>query len=264
MGLYAAEAEEFFQDLPRGPGCVRLEPWEDGFVEIVLDSPTRRNAMGVGMMLDLANIVKQLGVDPPRGILLRGQGTEAFCAGGDLVAVREHLLDARGASAMNLLMGHSLAALREVRAPILVLVQGVALGGGAELCLVGDEIIAEKPAKIGFVQAALGVSPGWSGGEALLTRVGSRAAWKILTDARAFTAEECLGLGLVDRLVEVGEGRSAAISRLSALARLGPAALYAIRRICSGASPGEERDLFLSLWGSPTHQRALDARRSPR
>jgi enoyl-CoA hydratase/carnithine racemase len=264
MGLYAAEAVEFFQDLPRGPGCVRLVPCEDGIVEIVLDSPTRRNAMGVGMMLDLANIVQQIEAEPPLGILLRGEGSEAFCAGGDLVAVREHLLDPRGAAAMNLLMGHSLSVLRKVRAPILVFVQGVALGGGAELCMVADEIIAEKSAKIGFVQAALGVSPGWSGGEALVARVGPRAAWKILTEARALTVDECVGLGLVDQVVEVGEGRSAALARLLALSRLGPEALYAIRRICDGASPGEERDLFLSLWGSPAHQRALDSRRVPR
>ena len=85
--------------LPRGDGRVRLE--REGLVATLsLDHARRRNAMSVGMMLDLRECLLALESDPVSALVLHGVGGEAFCAGGDLRAVRNHLLDHAAAAAM--------------------------------------------------------------------------------------------------------------------------------------------------------------------
>ncbi|MBM4393566.1 MAG: enoyl-CoA hydratase/isomerase family protein, partial [Deltaproteobacteria bacterium] len=155
--------------LPRGEGRVHATVI-DGVAEVVLDHPARRNAFTPHMMVDLG----QLDVSGARCILLRGAGT-SFCSGGDLGAVREHLALPGGGRALATFMATAIARLSR-HAPIVGCVEGHALGGGAELLAACDIVVAAPTAEVGFVQARLGVSPGFGGGGYLAGRVGPARA----------------------------------------------------------------------------------------
>ena len=80
---------------------------------------------------------------------------------------------------------------------VLVAVEGAALGGGAELTTVGDYVVAEPSATMAFVQAKLGVTPGWGGGQRLINKIGSRKTSTIGTAGR-LSAVEAKNFGIVD------------------------------------------------------------------
>lgn len=243
--------------LPRGEGRVRLE--EHGRrAEIVLDSPSARNALSPGMMADLGEIVARLERWEGGAVLLRGEGDAAFCAGGHLHSVQAHLLEAGGGAGMCAWMTGVLNRLASLPAVVMAAVEGAALGGGAELITACDLVVAGRGARLGFVQAALGVSPGWGGGARLVRRVGARNAMRLLAFARPISAEEAESVGLVDRAVGQGEALQEARRWLAELESVPPEALRAAVLIARGAPAELEEALFAELWGGPAHRAALE------
>ncbi|MBM4368810.1 MAG: enoyl-CoA hydratase/isomerase family protein, partial [Deltaproteobacteria bacterium] len=181
--------------LPRGEGRVHATVI-DGVAEVVLAHPARRNAFTPHMMVDLG----RLDVSGARCILLRGAG-ESFCSGGDLGAVRQHLALPGAGRALASFMADAIARLSR-QAPIVGCAEGHALGGGAELLAACDIVVAAPTAEVGFVQARLGVSPGFGGGGYLARRVGPGRARAILVAAERLPAARALALGLVDEIAD--------------------------------------------------------------
>lgn len=246
------------ESLPRGEGAARLEP-QAGWIELVLDNPGARNALSPGMMVDLGGAVSRLEDAPPVALILRGQGEAAFCAGGDLRAVRSHLLAPGAAGGM---LDHMAALLDRLQAlPTLVIaaVEGAALGGGAELLTACGLVIAARDAQVGFVHARLGVSPGWGGGARLVRRVGSRNAALALLPFDGPTAERAAALGLVDELCPPGQALARAREIAGRVAGWDRQAVAAALRIARTGSRDVEREAFCALWGGPAHRAALDA-----
>ncbi len=246
---------------PPGGGALRRVDHETRgglLVELVVDQPEARNALSPGMMAQLADHVADLLVQPPRGVLLRGEGTRAFCSGGDLRSVRKHLIDKEAGAGMCRTMGRLLDRLFAAPFPVVGAVEGAALGGGAELLSCCHIVFAGRGAKVGFVHAALGVSPGWGGGRRLVARVGSQVAARVLLEARAWSAEQARELGLVDVVTEDGGAAAGALEWLEGVARLPPDAAQAALLIARGATREQEEAAFAGLWGSPEHRRRLD------
>jgi enoyl-CoA hydratase/carnithine racemase len=248
--------------LPRGEGEVLLEI-EGALARVVIDNPAARNAMAPGMMADLVQIVGRLEQASVAVVLIRGEGTQAFCAGGDLRSVAAHLMEAEHAQGMCAVMGDALDRLARLPAVVLAAVEGAALGGGAEILSAADGVVAGKSARIGFIHAALGVSPGWGGGGRLVRRVGSVCALDVLTRARRLTAEAAQELGLVDQVVDDGGAQQAAEAWAAEICRQPTEAVRsAVRlvRACrddpSNASQ-VERAQFARLWAGPDHRAAL-------
>ncbi len=242
--------------LPRGEGQIRLED-HGTIAEIVLDSPGARNAVSPGMMADLGHILDTLERWRGAGVLLRGEGTEAFCAGGHLHAVQTHLLDEGGGAGMCAYMSAVLDRLANLPAVVMAAVEGPALGGGAELLTTCDLVVASETARVGFVQAALGVSPGWGGGRRLVRRVGSRRALQLLAFAEVLDVDQAQAVGLVDRVAPAGEAAIAARAWLAELERIPRESLRAAVAIGRGASAEVESAFFASLWGAEAHREAL-------
>lgn len=231
----------------------------DGDVVIVqFDHPAARNALSPRMMVSFAGIVGTLTADPPRAVVIGGVGP-AFCAGGDLAAVQEHLLAPGAAVEMQAFMRDACDGLAALPSLVIAAVEGAALGGGAELLTACDLVYAAPDAKIGFIQAAMGVSPGFGGAARLARQVGSRRAVDLLTRARPIDAAEALRLGVVDEIVADPWAR--ALARGNEFASLPPEAASAIkplvRRILEGED-GAESAAFARLWGGPEHVAALD------
>lgn len=248
--------------LPRGEGRVRLEQRGD-HAELILDSPAARNAISPGMMVDLGEHVAELERASGRSLIVRGEG-DAFCAGGNLAAVREHLLEPGSGAAMCAYMTALLDRLSRLPRLVVAAVEGAALGGGAELLTAADLVIASDEARVGFVQAALGVSPGWGGGRRLVRRVGPRRAVPILALAEVMSASEAMAAGLVDLLAPAGGALERARARVATLDRVDPEALRAALLVGRGASVETEARLFGELWGGPAHRDALGRTRKGR
>jgi len=213
--------------------------------------------MSVEMMADLEGHIDAMLRAPPVAVLMRGAGTAAFCAGGDLRAVRRHLVATGEGEAMCRRMGGLMDRLRTSPTLVVAALEGVALGGGAELVAACDHVIAGEGTRIGFVHGAMGVSPGWGGGRALVDRVGPRRARVILLGGRVLDAKAAEELGLVDEICPTGTARAAAVRWIAGLTRAPIEARRAASHIAAGCSSEEETALFASLWGGPAHTAAL-------
>ena len=237
--------------LPRGAGhilCTVKAP----LAEILISSPQRRNAISPGMMVDLSGVVAALSLRADISVvLLRGEG-DAFCAGGDLRAVRAHLLVPDAGAGMCAYMTELLDGLAALPMVLVAAVTGPALGGGAEILTACDVVYASTSARIGFVHAALGVSPGWGGGRRLVQRVGRRHALRLLTEAERLSADQACAAGLVDAVS--ADGLAAARAHCARLAAMPTEAVRAAAAIAKGAPEGPH---FSALWGGPAHRAIL-------
>ena len=179
----------------------------------------------------------------------------SFCAGGDLKDVRENLMSTEAAAVMHQQMSATLSRLSSLPSFLIAAQEGAAVGGGAELITYCDRIVSAKHSRIGFVHASLGVSPGWGGGAQLLSKIGRNAALQFLISAKMWHVEECLRVGLVDRIVESGQALPEVLSEVDRYLKYPHDSLRGILDLVKGG--GVEKDIFLSLWGKEAHRRAL-------
>jgi len=243
--------------LPAGPGRVHLAV-AGGIATLRFDHPGARNALSPAMMIALGDAVAELGASPPRALLIGGAGP-AFCAGGDLAAVQEHLLAPGAAGEMQAFMAETCDALLALPSLVIAAVEGAALGGGAELLTACDLVYCAPTARVGFIQAAMGVSPGFGGAKRLVQRVGARRAVDLLTRTRPMTAAEAHAVGLVDEVC--GDPWSAARARAEQCAALPAGAGGAVKPLVArlvGGDAAAEGEVFAQLWGGPEHIAALD------
>ena len=192
------------------------------YVDLVFDGPIARitlkradklNALDRAMIDALAEAARAIEASrEARVAILCGEG-KAFCAGGDIAAWG-------GLPALEMWRdwtraGHrAFEALARLRVPLIAALTGHAFGGGLELAAVADIRIAETGIKLGLPETGLGMAPGWSGTQRLVRRFGARVVRRMALTGRMFTAEEALGLGLVDEVV-AGRRRRSSAPRLS-------------------------------------------------
>ncbi|MCW3016975.1 MAG: Enoyl-CoA hydratase/isomerase [Solirubrobacterales bacterium] len=187
------------------PDGVRLE--RDGAVAaLVLDRPERRNALTDHVLELLADHATACDLDPDiRCIVVEG-GDEVFAAGADVRALSAH-------SAVEIRAGERARhwdVLRRVRTPIVAGVSGLCLGGGCELAMLADVVIASTSARFGLPETGLGLVPGAGGTQLLPRAVGKAIAMDVALTGRLLSAEEAERAGLVSRVVAPDEWRSTA------------------------------------------------------
>ncbi len=242
--------------LPPYEGKIHLR-FDGPVAELLIDDPPTRNALHPHMMVALADRIADL--TGRCRVVLVGGTAGAFCSGGNLNALRSHLALPELAGALVDFMTATTERLVQGDMMVLGVVDGPALGGGAELLTACDEVYGSPRARIGFVQARLGVSPGFGGGRRLVARVGPRAALKLLTEAKILDATEAARRGLIDEVVDDPWLRARA--RAAELIALPEAAVVGARRLVQAAAreggAAVEREVFLGLWGGPAHLDAL-------
>lgn len=250
-----------------GGGAVHLER-EGRMASLVLDHVQASNALSPAMMGQLHHAVRALEqAEELSVLLLRGAGGRAFCAGSDLRSVRQNLDDPDRAAELSRFM-HAVTT-RLLRLPLVsvAVLEGPAVGGGAELATCCDHRVMSADAHLRFVHATLGLAPGWGGGGRLVTLVGRRAALRLLSSAEPVGAQAALALGLVDRVAAPGAALSEALGWLAPVLANPVAAVRAAKAlVCAPRGDGgaRERALFLSLWGGPAMRQALSRSTSGR
>ncbi|MFF3212182.1 enoyl-CoA hydratase/isomerase family protein [Streptomyces sp. NPDC002886] len=202
---------------------------EGGVAELVLDRPKAMNAVSTEMARSIGSACAELGADPSvRVVVLSSAAERAFCVGADLKE-RNSFSDAELLRQRPTTRG-AYGGVLELPMPVIAAVHGFALGGGFELALACDVIVADETAVVGLPEVSVGVIPGGGGTQLLPRRVGAARAAELIFTARRVEAAEALALGLVDSVVPAGTDREAALAMAAAMAANSPVGLRAAKR----------------------------------
>ncbi|NSL42909.1 enoyl-CoA hydratase/isomerase family protein [Streptomyces sp. 8P21H-1] len=197
--------------------------------ELSLDRPGAMNAVSSAMARSIAAACEALAADRDvRAVVLTSTHERAFCVGADLKE-RNSLTDAELVRQRPVARAAYTGVL-ELPMPTVAAVHGFALGGGFELALACDLIVADGTAVVGLPEVSVGVIPGGGGTQLLPRRVGAARAAELIFSARRVEAAEARELGLVDELVADGEDRASALALASRIAGNSPVGLRAAKR----------------------------------
>lgn len=197
--------------------------------EIILDRPQALNAISTEMAVQLAHVCQDLAARAATvGVVISSSSERAFCAGADLKE-RANFNDAQFLAQRPAIVT-AFASIRAIEVPVIAAVAGYALGGGYELALSCDLIVADATAQVGLPETRVGLVPGGGGTQLLARRAGPAVASDLIFTGRRVAAAEALRLHLVDRVVPVGELRPAAFGLAQAVGANSPLALRAAKR----------------------------------
>lgn len=197
--------------------------------ELVLDRPQAMNAISTAMAKELVAACGELGRRPSVQVVVVSSTSErAFCVGADLKE-RARFSNAE-LEAQRPVLRAAFDAMRALDVPVIAAVPGYALGGGFEIALSCDLIVADETAELALPETAIGLVPGGGGTQLLLRRAGPGVAADLIFTARRVPAAEALRLGLVDRVVQRGTARTVALELADAMAANSPVAVRAAKR----------------------------------
>lgn len=193
-----------------------------GRLDVTINRPAKRNALN----LDLLDTIKDAFAEHRHAdidlAVLTSAGDKAFAAGGDLREL-DSLRSPAQARAMSERVHTVLDEIRYFPVPVIGALNGVALGGGAELALACDLRIATSRADLGLIQAQLAVTTAWGGGIDLINAVGNSTALAILAAGERLSADEALSLRLYsavcDETQDFGEFTDEFVSRYGRISR---------------------------------------------
>jgi enoyl-CoA hydratase len=204
----------------------------DGAVAIVtLNRPKALNALNETVLRELAAAIAELEADRSvHAVVITGSGERAFAAGADIGELNQ-LTDVAAATAKAKAGHHVTHAIEHSRLPVIMAINGFALGGGLELAMAGDFRIASANAKLGQPEVNLGIIAGFGGSQRLPRLVGQGMASYLLLTGEPISAEEARQCNLVEKVVAPDQLLPEA-KRLAAIVALkGPLAIAATKRV---------------------------------
>ena len=209
----------------------------DAVVTVTLNRPAALNALDTATLRELARAVRDIRrAGDVRAVVLTGAGDKAFSAGADIAAMAA--MSATEGHAYSRLGHDVFARLEELDVPVVAALNGVALGGGLELALASDLIVASERARLGQPEINLGLIPGFGGTQRLVLRVGLARARELVYLGHIISAEEGVRIGLVNRVVPADRLRAEAADLAAALAGKAPVALRQAKRATAFAAAG--------------------------
>jgi len=251
---------------------IRVDPTTDAGVAVVwLNRPEVLNALDYATLGELVNALEALDVDPAvRCIVITGTGERAFAAGADIKEMAD-------ATPVTLSVANNFARwerLKRVRVPLIAAVRGFALGGGCELAMACDMIVAADDAVFGQPEIKIGIMPGAGGTQRLTRALGKAKAMEMILTGRNLSASEAEARGLVSRVVAREETLPAAMALAAEIAALPPLAVRAAKEAVNrayelsleGGLEFERRNFFM-LFASDDQKegmRAFMEKRSPK
>lgn len=187
----------------------------DGHIaHLILNRPESLNAIDNTLGEELGAACDTLAADTDVwAIIFRGAGERAFCAGADLKARRDFTPEQW--QAQRELFRRMFKQVRDVPQPMIAAVHGYALGGGTELAMLADFVVASDDAVFGLTEVSLGIIPGGGGTQSLPRLIGRNRAKELIFSARRLRAAEALDLGLVNHVV----ARAELVPKATALAQ---------------------------------------------
>lgn len=192
-----------------------------------IDRPHKRNALSVALRRELLAQLQALDADPEVRVMVLAGSAKVFAAGADLNEIAE-------AGAIDMVLRDTYAlwsALGRLLKPLVAAVRGTAFGGGFELALHADLIVAGEDARFGLPEVRLGLMPGGGGTQRLARLLGRQRALHYLLTGDAMTAAEAYTLGVVSQVVPDARVEAAAVDLASRIAAMPPLAVRQIREV---------------------------------
>ncbi|MCL4262794.1 MAG: enoyl-CoA hydratase/isomerase family protein [Anaerolineae bacterium] len=235
----------------------------DGRVGIVqINRPKALNALNVDVMMELMSALEAFDVDEAVGCMVVTGNERAFAAGADIKAMAEATLVAM----LNSPMIDQWDRLQKVTKPVIAAVSGFALGGGCELAMACDMIVASESAQFGQPEINIGVMPGAGGTQRMTRAVGKALAMEIVLNGRFLSASEALQYGLVNRVVPVELYLEEAIKLGQQIAERAPVAIRLAKEAVNAtfettlqSGLALERRLFYMLFATADQKEGMDA-----
>jgi enoyl-CoA hydratase/carnithine racemase len=222
---------------------VRVEQPAPHVAELIMDRPEALNALSTDQARRLRNAVREVGGDRQiSAVVLCSALPQAFCVGADLK--ERSRFDDDQLAAQRSVFVEAFGAVLGIEVPSIAAVDGYALGGGCELALSCDLIVASDDATFGLPEVGLGLVPGGGGTQLLSRRVGLNRALDLMLTGRRVTAAEALNLGLADRGAAAGSARMAGRQLAEQIAAQSPVSLRAAKK---AVREGFEVDLAAGL-----------------
>lgn len=201
---------------------------------ITLNRPQALNALNSAVLQDLIRAFAAFEANPnQRCAVLTGAGEKAFAAGADIKEMYDK--SAAGFYAEDVFAGWTSHLVKTTRKPWIAAVNGFALGGGCELAMMADFIIAADSARFGQPEIKLGVAPGMGGSQRLTRAVGKAKAMEMCLTGRMMNADEAERAGLVARVVSLANLLDEAIKTANEIAAMPPLAAIANKEMVNAA-----------------------------
>jgi enoyl-CoA hydratase len=244
---------------------ILLEQPEAGIYLLTVNRPKALNALDAATLEEIATAVMTVAGDArARVLLVTGAGEKAFVAGADIAGMQDMSLEqAREFSEKGTRVMHSLEALP---VPVIALVNGYALGGGCELALACDWILAADNALFGQPEVNLGIPPGFGGTQRLPRRVGPARALELLTTARQVKAQEAVAIGLANHVYPASELRAKGLEMARVISAKSPIAVRLAKRAVQNglnldlfSACALETDLFAEAFASADRKEGMRA-----
>lgn len=237
---------------------IKLEQKENGVWILTINRPESLNALNMQVLNDMADALRQISevdFETAKALVITGAGEKAFVAGADI----KEMLDMSSEQAVAFAQkGQSVFhELNLLKIPVIAAVNGFALGGGLELALGCDFMIASDNAKFGLPEVSLGLIPGFGGTVRLTRAVGIRKARELTFTGEMIKADEALRLGIVSQVVPQSELMMAVNKKLEMIIAKSPLAVSRAKLSINQAFDLEtekalenEAEIFGGLFGS--------------
>ena len=230
---------------------------------IRLNRPQALNALCDQLMEELGTQLLAFDKDPAIGAIVLTGSDKAFAAGADIKEMRERTYPA---VFLDDFIGNRWETVLRVQKPVIAAVAGFALGGGCELAMMCDIILAADTARFGQPEINLGVIPGAGGSQRLTRAVGKSKAMDLCLTGRMMDAAEAERCSLVSRVIPAAELIDEALKVAAKIASQSPVAAAMAKRAVDAAFETTlaegvrmERALFLSLFGTPDQKEGMAA-----
>lgn len=230
---------------------------------ITLNRTKQLNALNDALMDQLGEALLRFDADPGVGCIVITGSEKAFAAGADIGVLAQH--DFVSAYTTDLIT-RNWEHVRKVRKPVIAAVAGFALGGGCELAMMCDVVIAADNAKFGQPEIKLGIIPGAGGTQRLPRAIGKAKAMDLVLSGRMMDAAEADRAGLVSRVVPLEKLLDEALALGELICALGHASVIAAKECVNRAYEGNlndgllvERRLFHALFGTADQKEGMAA-----
>ncbi|MGV0811790.1 crotonase/enoyl-CoA hydratase family protein [Mycolicibacterium boenickei] len=203
---------------------------------ITINRPEARNAINASVSIAVGDALEQAQNDPEiRAVVLTGSGDKSFCAGADLKAISrgENLFHPEHPE-----YGFAGYVSHFIDKPTIAAVNGTALGGGTELALASDLIVAEENAKFGLPEVKRGLIAGAGGVFRIAEQLPRKVANELLFTGEPMTSADALRWGLINQVVPDGTVVDAALKLAERITGNAPLAVQASKRVAYGADEG--------------------------
>ena len=231
-------------------GEITVTAADRAVAQIVLNRPAALNALSTALLRALEQACTQVGADAGvRAVVLSSAVGRAFCVGADLKE-RAAMTDAQ-ILAQRPAFRAAFGALLGLPQPVVAAVHGFALGGGCELALSCDVIVADETAVFGLPETTVGLVPGCGGTQLAARRIGPGRAAEMVLSGRHVPAAQAERIGLADRLVPAGAADDSALELARRMAANSPVAVRAARqaiRLGAGLSLAAALEVEDAAW----------------